>query len=115
MPFYVNELFVPSTNIFKTRSYISLEIPLRKGNLGQKSISFMEPSIWNKLSNEMKILTTSTLVTHNLKKLQKNIIKSSRQDEDFVKTSKKHLKNRSQAFPIVRYFTGKLELVSNIL
>ena len=44
---------------------MSLEIPLRKGNLGQKSISFMEPSIWNKLSNEMKILNTASLVTHN--------------------------------------------------
>ena len=78
---------------------MSLEIPLRKGNLGQKSISFMEPSIWNKLSNEMKILTTSTLVTHNLKKLQKNIIKSSRQDEDFVKTSKKTPEKQKSSFP----------------
>ena len=43
----------------------------------------------------MTILNTATLVIHNLKKLQKNIIKSSRQDENFVKTSEKLLKNRN--------------------
>ena len=57
--FYVNELFVPSTNIFKTRSYMVLEIPLRKSNLGQRSKSYMGPSVWNKLNNELKILNTA--------------------------------------------------------
>ena len=42
-PFYVNELFVPSRNIYKTRSHMAWEITLRKKNLGQKSISFMGP------------------------------------------------------------------------
>ena len=31
-PFYVNELFVPSRNIFKARSHMALEIPLRKNS-----------------------------------------------------------------------------------
>ena len=44
-PFYVNELFVFSRNIYKTRSHMALEIPLSKSNLSQKSISFMGPSI----------------------------------------------------------------------
>ena len=30
---------------------MALEIPLAKGNLGQKSISFIGPSFWNKLRN----------------------------------------------------------------
>ena len=44
------------------------EIPLRKSNLGQNSISFMWPSIWNKLSNDLKIINTATSFTHNYKK-----------------------------------------------
>ena len=46
-----------------------LEIPLRKSKLGEKSILFMEPSISNKLSNELKILNTTTSFTHYDKKL----------------------------------------------
>ena len=53
-PFYVNKLFTASRSIYKTRSHIALEIPLRKSNLGQKSISFIGSSIWNKLSNGYK-------------------------------------------------------------
>ena len=72
-PFYVNELFVPSRNIYKTRLNMALEMPLRKSNLGQKSMSFMAPSIWKKLSNDLKILNTATSFTHRklvLKKLE---------------------------------------------
>ena len=45
------------------------EIPLRKSTLGQKSISFTGPSLWNKLSNGLKILIIATSGTHNYKKL----------------------------------------------
>ena len=68
-PLYVNELFVPSRNTYNTRSHISLEIPLKKSNLDQKSISFIGPSIWNKLSNNVKVLNTTTSFIHNYKKL----------------------------------------------
>ena len=37
------------------------------------------------------------------------------QNESFVYTSRKLLKNRNSTFPAVRYFTRKLELVPNIL
>ena len=40
-----------------------------KSNIGQKSISFMGLSIWNKLNNDVKILNTTSLFTHNYKKL----------------------------------------------
>ena len=43
---------------------MAFEMPLRKINLGQKSISFMGPSIWNKLSNELKNLNPATSFTH---------------------------------------------------
>ena len=48
---------------------MALVIPLGKSNLCQKSISFIGPSIWNKLSNDMKILNTATSFTYNYKKL----------------------------------------------
>ena len=36
------------------------------------------------------------------------------QNESFINTSRKRLKNRNSNFPAVRYFTRKPELVSNI-
>ena len=48
---------------------MALEIPLAKSNLRQKRISFMGPSISNKLSNALKMLNTATSFTHNYKKL----------------------------------------------
>ena len=44
---------------------MAFEISLRKSNLGQKGISFMGPSLWNKISNELKPLNTATLFSHN--------------------------------------------------
>ena len=44
-------------------------LSIKKSNLGQKSISFMGPPIWNKLNNDLKILSTATSFTHNYKKL----------------------------------------------
>ena len=63
--FYVNELFVPFPNLNNTRSHMVLEIPLRDSNISHKSISFMAPSIWNKLSNDLKTFS----LTHNYEKL----------------------------------------------
>ena len=48
LPFYVNEFFVHSS---VPMSCMALGISFKKSNLGQKKISFMGPSIWNKLSN----------------------------------------------------------------
>ena len=45
-----------------------LEIPLRKNNLGQKSLLYMGPYISNKLSNDLKILNTATSFTHDYEK-----------------------------------------------
>ena len=55
--------------MYNTRSHMALEIPLRKSNLGQKSISFMGPWIRNKLSNDLKNLNSESSFTHNYKKL----------------------------------------------
>ena len=58
LPFYINELFVPSRYTYKTISNMALEIPLRKSNLGPRIISFLVPSLWNKLNNDLKTPNT---------------------------------------------------------
>ena len=42
-------------------------------------------------------------------------VQSSCQNQHFVNTSNKLLKNRNHTFPVVWYFAWKLELLSNIL
>ena len=56
----VEQRIVPSRSTYNTRSHITLEIPLNKSNLGQNNTSLIGPSIWNKLSNSLKILNTSS-------------------------------------------------------
>ena len=46
---------------------MTLEIPLRKSNLGLQSISFMGPYICNKLNNALKIINSTTSFTHSYK------------------------------------------------
>ena len=48
--------------------------PLRKSNLGQKRILFMQPFIWNKLTNNLSILSTATSFTRNHKGLVLKIL-----------------------------------------
>ena len=57
-PLYVNEFFVPSRNTYGFGD-----------TLIQESISFIEASIWNKLSNNLKVLNTTTSFTQNYKRL----------------------------------------------
>ena len=64
LSFYVNELFFPTRNTSKTISHMASEIHMRKTNLGQKSILVFEPSGWNNLSNNLKILNTTTSFSH---------------------------------------------------
>ena len=42
-PFCINEIFVPFRSTYNTRLHMALKIPLKKSNLGQKSISFIGP------------------------------------------------------------------------
>ena len=48
---------------------IHIKLDLRKIILRQKSISFLGPSIWNKLSKDIKVLNAPTSITYNYKKL----------------------------------------------
>ena len=48
---------------------MALEIPMRNNNLVQKSISFIGPPVWNKLSNDQKLLNNATSFTQDYQKL----------------------------------------------
>ena len=49
-PSCLNDMFMPSLNNYNTRSQMALDIQLCRTIKGQKSMPFLEPKIWNKLS-----------------------------------------------------------------
>ena len=67
-PSYLNDMFMPSLNNYNTRSQMALDIPLCRTNKGQKSMSFLGPKIWNKVSSNIKTAATTSSFTHRLKK-----------------------------------------------
>ena len=54
VPGYIHEMFKPSLCSYSTGSQIVLDIPLRKTNTGQKSLSFLGPRIWSKIGPSIK-------------------------------------------------------------
>ena len=54
-PLYLNELFAPSRNTYNIRSHMVFEIPSKKSNLGQKSISFIGLSLWDNLTSQTQL------------------------------------------------------------
>ena len=67
-PSYLNDMFIPSLNSYNTRSQMALDILLCRTNKGQKSMSFLGPKIWNKVSSNIKTAATTSSFTHRLKK-----------------------------------------------
>ena len=61
-------MFKPSFCRYSTRSHMALDIPLRKTNTGQKSLSFLGPKIWSKIGPSIKNVRTSTSFMHAIKK-----------------------------------------------
>ena len=47
---------------------MALDIPLFRTNEGQKSMLFLGPKIWNKVSSNIKTAATTSSFTHRLKK-----------------------------------------------
>ena len=47
---------------------MALNTPLSKSKLSQSSFLFLGPFVWNKLSNDLKVLNTATSFTHKCKK-----------------------------------------------
>ena len=47
---------------------MALDVPLCRTIKGQKSMSFLRPKIWKKLSSNISTATTTAPFTHRLKK-----------------------------------------------
>ena len=68
VPGYIHEMFKPSLCRYSTRSRMALDIPLRKTNTGQKSLSFLGLKIWSKIDLSIKNVRTSSSFVHAIKK-----------------------------------------------
>ena len=67
-PGYIYEMLKPSLCRYSTRSQMALDIPLRKTNTGQKSLSFLGSKIWSKISPSIKDVRTSSSFMHTIRK-----------------------------------------------
>ena len=69
-PSYLNEVFelACSSNLTTRNSYLKLICPFRKSNMGQNTLSFIGPSIWNKTPEVIKKTNSVNTFKHNLKK-----------------------------------------------
>ena len=68
-PAYVDELFSPVNNEYMCtrKSYLKLNQPFRKTNLGKNTISFYGPLIWNKLNDDIKQCESLNTFKHKVK------------------------------------------------
>ena len=69
-PDYFNEVFCPvDDNGVATRCCNKkLKLPFCKSKLGMQSLSYVGPSTWNKLSDNIKTTTSVNCFKHNIKK-----------------------------------------------
>ena len=54
--------------ISSRNNYTKLKIPFRKTTMGQKSLPYIGPSVWNKLPSSMKRNTGLNKFKHDVKK-----------------------------------------------
>ena len=67
-PSSLNHVLMPSLNNYNTKLWILLDIPLCRTDKGQKSMSFLGPKIWNKVTWNIKTAATRAYFTLDLKK-----------------------------------------------
>ena len=55
-PYFMKEVFEYASQgrISSTNNYAKLKVPFRKTTMGQKSLSYIGPSVWNKVPSSMK-------------------------------------------------------------
>ena len=75
-PSYLNEVFeLACPNNLRTRnSYLKLICPFRKTNMGQKELSFIGPSIWNKTPEVLRKTNSINTFKHNWHSLNRQKI-----------------------------------------
>ena len=69
-PDYFNEVFCPVNynGVAMRSSTKKLKLPSRKSKLGTQSLSYVGPSTWNKLPNNLKTASSVNCFKHNIKK-----------------------------------------------
>ena len=55
-PYYLNDMyeFAPRCRIDSRSKFTKLKVPFWKTNLGQKGLSYLDPSLWNNLPGSLK-------------------------------------------------------------
>ena len=68
-PFYLNEIFefTPNCRIDTRNSFAKLKHPFRKTNRGQKTLSYIGPSLWNNPPGTIKKANHLNTFKHNVK------------------------------------------------
>ena len=74
-PYYSEEIFVlTETNVVQARSsYLKLNVPCRKTNVGQKTLYYVGPSFWNNLNKTLKTSTSLNAFKHDIKHFNASI------------------------------------------
>ena len=69
-PYYMKEVFeyASQERISSRNNYAKLKVPFRKTTMGQKSLSYIRPSVWNKLPSLMKRNISLNKFKHDVKK-----------------------------------------------
>ena len=66
---YTAEIFHPSSSVHNTRRATQkLDLPFRKSCIGQKTLSYIEPKIWNNLPAQIKLSKSVNTFKHDIKK-----------------------------------------------
>ena len=70
-PYYMKEVFeyTPQGRINSRNNYAKLKVPFRKTTMGQKSLSYIGPSVWNKLPSLMKRNINLDKFKHDVKNI----------------------------------------------
>ena len=68
VPGYIHEMFKASLCRYSIRSQMALDIPLRRTNTGQKSLSFLVPKMWSEIGPSIKNVRTSSSFMYATKK-----------------------------------------------
>ena len=68
-PQYTTEIFHPSSSVHNTRRATQkLDLPFRKSCIGQKTLSYIGPKIWNNLPVQIKLSKSVNTFKHDIKK-----------------------------------------------
>ena len=69
-PYYLDEIFefAPHCRTGTRNNFSILKNPFRKINIGQKTISYIGPSVWNSLRDKIKKANNLNIFKHNVKK-----------------------------------------------